>query len=93
MGETFLTQHVTDHPGVGLGEPVRTLTAQDQWALVVGDRYRPLMVRELARAMGFPDEYAWPERSTRTDRVRGLGNAVCPPVARALVGALAEQLD
>jgi DNA (cytosine-5)-methyltransferase 1 len=74
---------------VGLDEPVRTITTKDQWAIVDGDLYRPFTVRETARAMGFPDDYGWPERATRGDLIRGLGNAVCPPVAHALIEAVA----
>jgi DNA (cytosine-5)-methyltransferase 1 len=89
-GDRFLTQHVTGHKGVPLHESIRTITTKDQWAVVDHQQYRPLTVRESARAMGFPDEYGWPEGSTRRDRVRGLGNAVCPPVAAALVGRMGD---
>jgi DNA (cytosine-5)-methyltransferase 1 len=89
-GERFLTQHVTGHPGVGLDEPIRTITTKDQWAVVDGDWYRPLTIRENARAMGFPDTYRWPKRALRRDTIRGLGNAVCPPVARDLVTRVAQ---
>lgn len=89
-GRRFLTQHVTGHPGVSLDEPIRTITTKDQWALVDGDVYRPLTVRETARAMGFPDSYVWPEGATRREQITGLGNAVCPPVARKLVTRLCE---
>jgi site-specific DNA-cytosine methylase len=58
--------------------------------VVNGDRYRPLTVREYARAMGFPESYAWPDGASRTDTIKGIGNAVCPPLARRLVGALAD---
>jgi DNA (cytosine-5)-methyltransferase 1 len=91
-GARFLTQHVTGHPGVSLDEPIRTVTTKDQWALVDEDRYRPLTVRETARAMGFPDDYRWPEGVSRRDCITGLGNAVPPPVAadvvRSVIGAL-----
>lgn len=90
-GKRFLTQHTRDHMGVPLDEPIRTITTKDQWAIVDGDRYRPLTVRETARGMGFRDSYAWPE-SNRGDAIRGLGNAVCPPVARAAVSAVMEVL-
>ena len=60
----------------------------DQWVLVDGDRYRPLTVRELARGMGFPDSYQWPEAS-RVDTIKGIGNAVCPPVACEIVRQVA----
>lgn len=88
-GRRFMTQHVTDHKGVPLSEPLRTITCQDQWAIVDGARYRPLTVRETARAMGFPDTYGWPAGSSRTAAIVGLGNAVCPPVAAGLVAQLA----
>lgn len=91
-GRTFLTQHVTGHPGVGLHEPIRTITTKDQWCLVDGNRYRSLSTRELARGMGFPDDYAWPEGTTRTDVIRGLGNAVCPPVAQRLISRVADAI-
>lgn len=87
-GPKFLTQHVTNHPGVGLHEPIRTITTGDQWAIVKGDVYRPLTVRETARAMGFPDDYRWPAGASRRDKIKGLGNAVCPPVATAIVKRL-----
>lgn len=89
-GRRFLSQHVTGHPGVGLAEPIRTVTTKDQWCLVDGDRYRSLTTRELARAMGFPDTYTWPEHATRGDTIKGLGNAVCPPVAAQIVRRVAD---
>jgi DNA (cytosine-5)-methyltransferase 1 len=87
-GARFLTQHVTNHPGVPLDEPIRTITTKDQWAIVDGDVYRPLTIRELARGMGFPDHYDWPEAS-RQDIIKGIGNAVPPPLARQLIEAVA----
>lgn len=83
-GQRFLTQHTRDHYGVPLHEPIRTITTKDQWALVDGDVQRRLTIRENARAMGFRDSYCWPARATRTEIMRGLGNAVPPPVARVL---------
>lgn len=86
-----IVQHVSHHRGLPLTEPLRTVTTKDQWALVDGTGlYRPLTVRENARAMGFPDTYSWPEGAKRKDLIKGLGNAVCPPVARALVERIAE---
>lgn len=90
-GPRCLSQHVTGHPGVGLDEPIRTITTADQWVVVDGDRYRPLTVRETARAMGFPDSYSWPDGSKRREQIVGLGNAVCPPPARKLVDRLAQE--
>lgn len=91
-GRRFLSQHVTGHPGVPLSEPIRTITGQDHWILVDGDRYRPLSIRENARGMGFADTYAWPTDATRRDAIIGLGNAVCPPVAAAIVRQIGDHL-
>jgi DNA (cytosine-5)-methyltransferase 1 len=90
-GRTFLSQHVSNHPGVGLDEPIRTITTKDQWCLVEGDRYRSLTVRELARAQGFCDSYRIPAVS-RADALRGIGNAVPPPLAEQLVTAVCDAL-
>jgi DNA (cytosine-5)-methyltransferase 1 len=90
FGKRFVVQHVTGHTGIPLDEALRTVTCQDQWAVVDGGVYRPLTVRETARAMGFPDHYGWPDDATRRDVIKGLGNAVCPPVAAGLVEQLAE---
>jgi len=88
-GRTFLSQHVTGHPGVPLTEPIRTITtAPNHWTLVDGNRYRYLTLRELARGMGFPDSYRWPENLSREEVQEGLGNAVCPPVGCAVVRAV-----
>lgn len=90
-GRRFLTQHVTGHSGVSLREPIRTITtAASHWNLVDGDEYRPLTGRELARGMGFPDSFTWDPSLTLAQVTRGLGNAVCPPVASAVVGAVAD---
>lgn len=91
-GRRFFSQHVTGHRGVSLAEPLRTVTTKDQWVIVDGDRYRPLTVRETARMMGFGDHYGWPADATRRDVMKGLGNAVCPPVAAAIVGGLQARL-
>lgn len=92
-GPRFLTQHVTGHPGVSLQEPIRTITTASQhWNLVDGDRYRALTTRELARGMGFADTYAWDPAMSISDVTKGLGNAVCPPVGREVVAAVAEAI-
>jgi DNA (cytosine-5)-methyltransferase 1 len=93
LGRRFWVQHVSHHTGAPLTRAISTITCQDQHAIVDGDRYRPLTIRETARAMGFPDSYGWPPGVCRRDAIRGLGNAVCPPVARALLERLVEQLE
>jgi DNA (cytosine-5)-methyltransferase 1 len=87
-GPTFLSQHVTGHPGVSLDDSIRTITTKDQWVIVNDDVYRPLTIREYARGMGFPDGYRWPAAS-REKTIKGLGNAVPPPMAAEAVLAVA----
>lgn len=74
-----------------LDRPLRTLTTLDRFGLVSGvgrqTTLRMLQVPELRRAMGFPDDYKL-DRGSRRDRIRLLGNAVCPPVMHAVVSAL-----
>lgn len=89
-GRRILVQHVTNHPGVPLHEPIRTITTKDHWVYVMGDAYRPLTIREYARAQGFSDGYAWPAKASRLATIRGLGGAVPPPMARGIVGSLLE---
>ena len=83
--ERCLVQHVTGHGGISLDEPIRTITAKDQWIVVDGDQYRPLTMREYARGMGFADTYTWPAGLARWQIVRGFGNAVPPAMARAAI--------
>lgn len=74
-----------------LDRPLRTITTLDRFALVrpspKGHFMRMLQPPELAKAMGFPDEYVWP-KTTRRERIKLVGNAVSPPVMKAVVGAL-----
>jgi len=74
-----------------LERPLRTVTTIDRFALVErgddGATIRMLQVPELKRAMGFEDDFAFPV-GTRRDRVRLLGNGVCPPVMTAVVRSL-----
>ncbi len=54
------------------------------------DAHRPITVREGARLMGFPDDFCFPEEQALTHVGRQIGNAVPPPLARAVAEALAE---
>lgn len=91
-GERFLIQHVTGHKGLPLSEPIRTITTQDQWAVVRGDKYRSLTARETARGMGFDDDYLWDRKMSKREAVTGFGNAVCPPVAEMLIRKVIERV-
>lgn len=76
-----------------LTRPLRTITTIDRFALVEpgdhGPEMRMLQVPELRRAMGFQEEFEL-SHGTRRDRIRLLGNGVCPPVMKEVVGALIE---
>ena len=76
-----------------LDRPLRTITTIDRFALVEpgesGPVMRMLQVPELRRAMGFDDDFILPVGSRR-DRIRLLGNGVCPPVMEAVVTALID---
>lgn len=73
--------------GRSVDRPIGTITTRDRWAVVDGDRMRMLQANECRAAMGFPDDYRLPRR--HKEAVHMLGNAVCPPVARDLIAALA----
>ena len=74
-----------------LDRPLRTITTVDRFALVEHDgdmwRIRMLQVPELRRAMGHGDDFKLP-MGTRRDRIKLLGNGVCPPVMASVVRAL-----
>lgn len=75
-----------------LDRPLRTITTLDRFAYVKpskdGHMMRMLQPPELERAMGFPEDYQWPKNCTRRERIKLLGNAVAPPVMRAVVASL-----
>lgn len=74
-----------------LDRPIRTLTTLDRFALVEwfsGEpRIRMLQVDELQRAMGFDEDFIL-DQGSRRDRIKLLGNGVCPPVMRSIVEIL-----
>ncbi|MBB6247737.1 DNA (cytosine-5)-methyltransferase 1 [Rhodanobacter sp. A1T4] len=74
-----------------LDRPLRTITTVDRFALVQptrsGYQMRMLQVSELKRAMGLEESYLL-SAGTRRDKVRLLGNGVCPPVMAAVVNNL-----
>jgi DNA (cytosine-5)-methyltransferase 1 len=78
-----------------LGRPLRTLTTLDRFGLVTWKGRTPMLrmlqVPELKRAIGFDNGYTLPYGSRR-DRIKLLGNSVCPPVMAAVVRALTQEI-
>jgi|SRR5579872_402609 len=74
-----------------LDRPLRTITTVDRFGYVRptknGHELRMLQVPELKAAMGFPAEHDI-SQGTRRERIKLIGNAVCPPVIRAVIEAL-----
>jgi DNA (cytosine-5)-methyltransferase 1 len=74
-----------------LSVPLRTVTTLDRFAYVRPVRrkhmMRMLQVPELKKAMGFPDKFKL-RHGTRRDKIKLVGNAVCPQVIRAILREL-----
>ena len=82
-GNKFLIAYYgNEKAGRDLSSPLGTLTTKDRFALIRGDEMRMLTVEEYRKAMGFPEGYQLGK--TRTASIHLLGNAVCPPVAKAV---------
>lgn len=89
--------------GTSLFAPAPTVTSKDRMGLVLvhikGEPYvitdigmRMLQPKELYAAQGFPAGYIYDhtksgKKINKTGQIRMCGNAVCPPIARALVAA------
>ena len=74
-----------------IDRPLRTVTTIDRFAFVkptnMGYMMRMLQPEELKAAMGFPRTYRL-EVGTRREKVKLMGNAVCPPVMLSIVRTL-----
>jgi DNA (cytosine-5)-methyltransferase 1 len=74
-----------------IGAPLRTITTLDRFAYVRSrdgqHEMRMLQVPELRSAMGFPKSFLL-RHGTRRDRIKLLGNAVCPPVISHILKSL-----
>jgi DNA (cytosine-5)-methyltransferase 1 len=87
-GDVFLTQHVRDHYGRALERPLPTITGADQMAIVRGELVRALSLGEYLAGQGFARDYLAGADLTRREATRLIGNAIPPPLAAALVGAI-----
>lgn len=79
-----------------LDRPLRTITTLDRFGLVTWKNgiphLRMLQVPELMRAMGFKDADDFRLSGSRRERIKQLGNGVCPPVMQAIVTHLTSQV-
>jgi DNA (cytosine-5)-methyltransferase 1 len=78
-----------------LDRPLRTVTTLDRFAFVKptrrGHLMRMLQPEELKIAMGFDSSFTL-NYGTRRDKVKLMGNAVCPPVMEQLVSSLSGRI-
>jgi DNA (cytosine-5)-methyltransferase 1 len=103
----LITRHFTPRGDAAqmttpIWKPIRTLTTTAQQSVITpGDKaaaeamvddcmFRMLEPHEVAAGMAFPVDYIWAGK--RRDRVKLMGNAVTPPAARDLMGAVVESL-
>ena len=74
-----------------LDRPLRTMTTLARFGLVTWEGTEPMLrmlqVDELREGMGLPADYTL-DRGSRRDRVKMLGNGVCPPVMKGIVESL-----
>jgi len=88
--EFLIVYYGTDGSGgwQSLDRPLRTVTTLDRFAYVKPTKYgymmRMLQPEELKLAMGFPREYRL-TNGTRRDKIKLLGNAVCPAVIKEII--------
>jgi DNA (cytosine-5)-methyltransferase 1 len=73
-------------------DPLRTITTLDRFALVKptrhGHQMRMLQPEELKLAMGFSPDYNLQLDLTRRNKIKLMGNGVCPPVMQKIVRSL-----
>jgi len=76
-----------------IDRPLRTVTTIDRFAFVkpttTGHMMRMLQPEELKAAMGFPETYRL-QVGTRREKVKLMGNAVCPPVMKSVVRTISR---
>lgn len=91
--EPFLVPYYGTGSATSLRHPLPTATTRDRFGLAQPTRqldilFRMLQPHELARAMGFPEDYVFV--GNRTEIIRQIGNAVCVGQAEALCRAILE---
>lgn len=91
--DVFLGRWERREPIPAKHQPTRSITPDElaaAQARVDECEFRMFEPHEVAAGMAFPLDYQW--LGSRRDRVKLAGNAVCPPAARDLIGAVAMAL-
>ncbi len=100
LGETepfLLVYYGSDAAGgwQTIDRPLRTLTTVDRFGYVRpcqgGHEMRMLQVPEIKAAMGFPEKHRF-DHGSRREKIKLLGNAVCPPVMKAAIESLTQKI-
>jgi len=92
----LIVYYGTDYAGgwQSLDVPLRTITTLDRFAYVksngTGHIMRMLQPEELKAAMGWPKRYKM-NHGTRRDRIKMIGNAVCPKVMQEIIKTLVDE--
>ncbi|WP_024609226.1 DNA cytosine methyltransferase [Pseudoalteromonas sp. TAB23] len=104
--QAFLIKYYGTSTAQSINTPLDTVTTKDRFGLVTisGEKYqiadigmRMLEPHELFAAMGFPENYqiafdSKGKKNTKKNQVARCGNAVCPPIAQALVEANLKEI-
>ncbi len=92
----LIVYYGTDYAGgwQSLDVPLRTITTLDRFAYVKptqkGYMMRMLQPEELKQAMGWPKYYKI-NHGSRRDKIKMIGNAVCPQVMKTVVKSLCRE--
>lgn len=89
---------IMNYYGTGICHPVThplpSVTTRDRFALITPENvrigFRMLKPKELAAAQGFPRDYIF--TGNQGEIVKQIGNAVCPPMAKALALPYMQEL-
>ena len=90
--EFLMVYYGTGDGWQSLDVPLRTITTLDRFALVKpsrkGHQMRMLQPEELKLAMGFSSDYNLNIGITRREKIKLMGNGVCPPVMTSIIESL-----
>ncbi len=93
--EPFLIVYYGTDKGGGwqtLDRPLRTITTLDRFAIVKptskGHMMRMLQPEELKAAMGYGKEFNLDVGTTRRNKIKLMGNGVCPPVMQSVISSM-----